>query len=183
MEKLLLVFEGEKTGRRIQDMIESAGLAECFLCHSAAEAKRLVYSQNASLVVCGHKFQDETAESLFEDLPDFCYGLVIAPQSILDLLGGNRIFKLVAPVTRSDLLASVRMLLQMEYRIKRRTHPHRTEEEQAEIEAAKQLLITQMGMTEAQAHRYLQKKSMDSGTKLLTTVHMVLDGSWKDWYN
>ena len=31
------------------------------------------------------------------------------------------------------------------------------------------------GMTEEEAHRYLQKKSMDNGTNLVETAHMILD--------
>ena len=176
MEKLLLVFETEKTGSRIKEMIETAGLAECFLCHSAAEAKRLVYSKSIFAAVCGYKFQ-------FEDLPDSCYGLVLAPQSILVLIGNERLFKLVAPVSRGDLLAAVGMLLQASAQEDRTVRSGRTRKEQETIDAAKQLLIAQMAMSEEQAHRYLQKRSMDSGIKMFKTAHMVLDGSWKDWYN
>ena len=183
MEKLLLVFETEKTGSRIKEMIETAGLAECFLCHSAAEAKRLVHSKSIFAAVCGYKFQDETAESLFEDLPDSCYGLVLAPQSILVLIGNERLFKLVAPVSRGDLLAAVGMLLQASAQEDRTVRSGRTRKERETIDAAKQLLIAQMSMSEEQAHRYLQKRSMDSGIKMFKTAHMVLDGSWKDWYN
>ena len=48
------------------------------------------------------------------------------------------------------------------------------------MERAKALLMDRNGMTEEQAHRFLQKKSMDSGAKLLQTAQMVLDGSWPD---
>ena len=33
------------------------------------------------------------------------------------------------------------------------------------------------GMTEEQAHRFLQKSSMDNGTKLLQTAQTVLDSA------
>ena len=32
-------------------------------------------------------------------------------------------------------------------------------------------------MTEEQAHRFLQKKSMDSGAKLIQTAQLVLEGA------
>lgn len=177
MEKLILIFESEKTGMRIKDMIESAGLAECQLCHSAAEAKRLVNSRSGTAVVCGYKFGDSSAGELFEDLPSNCCGLVIAQQSFLDLLSGSRIFKLPAPVTRGDLLASVRMFLQMVSRPENGLRIQRSEEEREVIEAAKAHLMLREGMTESQAHRYLQKKSMDTGCKLSKTAQMVLDGT------
>ncbi len=43
------------------------------------------------------------------------------------------------------------------------------------ITHAKLMLIQQKGMTEEEAHKYLQKKSMDNGTNLVETAHMILD--------
>ena len=39
---------------------------------------------------------------------------------------------------------------------------------------AKELLMVRNHMTEEEAHRYLQKTSMDSGTNLVETAQMVL---------
>ena len=50
----------------------------------------------------------------------------------------------------------------------------RSEKEAAVIETAKQLLITRNNMTEDEAHRYLQKRSMDNGTDMVETAQMVL---------
>ena len=44
------------------------------------------------------------------------------------------------------------------------------------IRRAKALLMERDGMTEAQAHRFLQKRSMDHQEKLLRTAQAVLDG-------
>ncbi|MCD7750267.1 MAG: ANTAR domain-containing protein, partial [Lachnospiraceae bacterium] len=40
---------------------------------------------------------------------------------------------------------------------------------------AKELLSLRRGYTEAEAHRYLQKTSMDSGTNLVEAAYMVID--------
>ena len=76
---------------------------------------------------------------------------------------------------REDLTASVRMLLQMGRRLERFSRPHRSGEERALVEQAKALLMDRNEMTEEQAHRFLQKKSMNSGVKLAETARMVLD--------
>ena len=131
-------------------------------------------------MICGYKLRDETAESLFEDLPPSCSLLVIAVQNLLDLIENDDIFKLTAPVSRNDLLSSVRMFLQVGHRMERFVKPKRSAKERAVIEAAKGLLIDRHGMTEDQAHRFLQKKSMDSGAKLIQTAQMILEGTWSD---
>ena len=47
-------------------------------------------------------------------------------------------------------------------------------QEQELIDQAKALLMERNGMTEAEAHRYIQKCSMDSGTNLVETAQMVI---------
>ena len=42
------------------------------------------------------------------------------------------------------------------------------------IAEAKALLMERNNMTEEEAHRYLQKNSMDSGTNIVETAEMVL---------
>ena len=43
-----------------------------------------------------------------------------------------------------------------------------------DIQSAKKVLIAQRNMTEPEAHRYLQKMSMDAGRSLAETARMVL---------
>lgn len=179
MDKVILAFENEKTAERIRDVIEISGLAGCILCRSAAEVKRLVQKQRIATVICGYKLPDQTAESMMEDLPISCAVLVVAKQTMLDMIGCDEIFKLAAPVTRSDLLASVRMLMQTGRRMDRMARSQRTGEERAIVERAKHILMDRNGMSEEQAHRFLQKQSMDSGIKLVQTAQMILDGTWE----
>lgn len=178
MESLIVAFEGEKTALRIRDIIESGGVAECLICHSGAEVKRIVYQQGVTVVVSGYKLRDETAENLYTDLPSYCSMLVLAPQSYLELMGKSDIFRLTAPASREDLLASVQMLLQMGHRMARYIRPRRSQEERDLVEQAKAVLMDRHGMSEEEAHRFLQKTSMDSGVKLNQTAQLVLDGMW-----
>ena len=178
MEKVIVAFESEKSCRRVKEALESAGAAACIVCRSAAEVRRAVGKQHITTLVCGYKFADESAEGLFEDLPSSCSMLVLAPQSLLDLIGSDEMFKLTSPVARGDLVASVRMLLQMGRRMEKYVRPQRPAEEQALINEAKHILMERSGMTEEQAHRFLQKKSMDAGARLVQTARMVVDGVW-----
>lgn len=180
MDKVILAFEGERIIARVRDILENSGTAECLVCHSGAEVRRQVNKRHIPVVICGYKLRDETAESLCADLPLSCSVLVLAVQNLLDMIESEDVFRLAAPVSRSDLLSSVRMLTQMGRRVARYTRPKHSGEEKALIEKAKALLMDRNGMTEEQAHQFLQKKSMDSGTKLLQTAQMVLDGSWTD---
>lgn len=177
MEKVIVAFESDKSCWRIKEILESSGTASCVVCKSADQVKRAVSKLHVSTVVCGYKFADESAEGLFDDLPASCAMLMVAVQSLLDLCQNEDIFKLASPVSKGDLVASVRMLLQVGHRLERFVKPRRTEEEQAIIDQAKEVLMERHGMTEAQAHRFLQKRSMDSGAKLVQTAQLVLEGT------
>ena len=57
---------------------------------------------------------------------------------------------------------------------KRLVPKQRSEEEQAVIDEAKEMLMSRNNMSEMEAHRYIQKCSMDSGNSLVETAQMVL---------
>ena len=60
-------------------------------------------------------------------------------------------------------------------RRKLRSRPkERSKEEQDLINEAKALLMERNNMTESEAHRYIQKCSMDSGTNLVETSQMII---------
>lgn len=177
MERVIVAFEGEKNCWRFTETLENSGTAACIVCRSAAEVKRVVNKQRVTAVVCGYKFPDGSAERLFDDLPDSCAMLMIAAQSLLDLCGSDNIFKLAAPVSKGDLTASVRMLLQMGHRLEKFVRPRRSEEESDLVGQAKALLMDRHGMTEEQAHRFLQKQSMDTGARMAQTAKVVLEST------
>ena len=178
MRKVIVAFESALNCTKIQELVESAGVASCVVCRSAAEVKRAVSKQRLDTVICGFKLREESCEQLYQDLPDGCSMLMIGPQSQLELCGTEGIFKLYAPVSRGDLLASIRMLLQFRQRRAPRqsTPPQRSEEDKRLVAEAKALLMDRHGMTEEEAHRFLQKQSMDHGAKLTDTARLVLAG-------
>ena len=175
MEKIITAFENEKTALRVKELLEGGGAAACLVCRTADQVRRSICKLPVPAVVCGYKLGDQTAELLFDDLPPTCAMLVVASQDRLDLIENSDIFCLPSPVARGDLLASVRLLLQVGRRLERYGRPRRDAEELALIDQAKALLMGRHGLSEAQAHYYLQKESMDSGAKLVQTAQLVLD--------
>ena len=177
MDQIILAFERENSSRRLKEILESAGITGTLICASADQVRRAVRKFRVSAVVCGHKLGDQSAEMLFEVLPLSCSMLVLASQERLELMQNEDIFRLPTPVSRRDLINTVWMLLRMGHRLERFVRPQRPPEEQAVIDDAKRLLMNRNGMTEEQAHRFLQKKSMDSGAKLIQTAQLVLDST------
>ena len=59
-------------------------------------------------------------------------------------------------------------------RKKKKQPGKRTEKEQRIIEDAKQLLMERNNLSESEAHKYIQKLSMDSGNSMVETAEMIL---------
>ena len=57
----------------------------------------------------------------------------------------------------------------------------RTESDKKVITAAKELLMERNNMTENEAHRYIQKISMDSATNMAETAQMIIELNGKEW--
>ena len=174
MEKVVVAFENAANCKRICEMLESGGAARTIPVHSAGEVRRVIARTNIDVVVCGYKFKDGTAARLFEELPETCSLLVVAHQGQLDYLQ-DEIFRLPAPISKVGLCASVRMLFQMNRRLSRYLRPRRNQEEENLIREAKALLMERNQMTEEQAHRWMQKQSMDTGVKLVQTARVILE--------
>ena len=81
------------------------------------------------------------------------------------------------PLKVYDLINTVDMMVHTleRRRKKRRLKPKvRNEEEASLISEAKRILMGRNHMSEEEAHRYIQKCSMDSGTNMVETAQMIL---------
>ena len=79
------------------------------------------------------------------------------------------------PVKAIDLANTVRMILaQQERKWRKKKEKRRKEQETNYIQNAKHVLMERNHMEEAEAYRYIQKSSMDSGTNMAETAQMIL---------
>jgi response regulator NasT len=175
MDRIVVAFANEEAQRRIQRLLESDGWSPAACCASGAEAIRAVRKLGSAAVVCGFKLRDMTASDLAADLRGSAVVLVVSSAVNLDLCQGENLHKLATPVRRADFFATLDLLRRFEERNLRHPAPRRREEEQALVRRAKELLMDVGRMTEAEAHRFLQKRSMDTGMKLYETAQIMID--------
>ena len=64
--------------------------------------------------------------------------------------------------------------MQLDERIVAASVPKRTEEEKQVITTAKELLMEKNSMTEDQAYRFIQKRSMETSTPMPDVAQMIL---------
>ena len=175
MDRIVVAFANEEAQRRIVRLRESAGVGSAGCFFAGSDVIRTVRKLGSAIVVCGFKLRDMTASDLAASLRGCAALLVISSAVNLDFCEGENLFKLPTPVPRPDFFSTLEMLQRLEASNLRRPPPKRKEEEQQLIAKAKELLMDVNRMTEAEAHRFLQKRSMDTGAKLAETAQIILD--------
>ena len=132
---------------------------------------------NGGIVVCSYKLPDMMYSQLHDCLPAGFEMLLMASQHILADCRDNDIVCLAMPIKIYDMVNTVDMMMQAAGRRKKRLRAkprERNAEEEALIRKAKYVLMDRNNMTEEEAHRYIQKCSMDSSTNMVETAQMVL---------
>ncbi len=177
MVGVIVAFPKQENAAYIHDLLTRGGIAVTGVCTTGAQAMNLADEADEGIVVCGYKFKDMMYTELREYLPERFEMLLIASPDKWsdDLVSG--VVGLSMPVKAYDLVNTVHMLLETITRRRkerRQKLQHRDPGQQAVIDEAKELLMNRNNMTEEEAHRYLQKTSMDSGTNMTETAEMIL---------
>ena len=101
------------------------------------------------------------------------------PGAVVSVVRGDKIVYLPTPLKKSDLFSTLELMLEGVTRSRKKAKEKakregRSDEDKKIINQAKEILMDRHHMTEPEAHRYLQKCAMDSGTNLRETAEMVI---------
>lgn len=177
MFSIIVGFPKLEDASGIRRVIAGSGYQVSEPCTLGAQVIGLANNLDEGIVVCGYRFSDMHYSELNNYLPKGFEMLLIASPEKLEFCQDNNIVCLSMPIKTHDLLNTLQMMT-YQYRQRKKKEKDkpkvRTEEEKSIINKAKQVLMNRNNMSEEEAHRYLQKHSMDSGTNLIEMAEMVL---------
>ena len=176
MEPIVIAFSKMEDGKKIKTIVTQSGYSVRALCTTASQVLSICDDIKSGIVIHGFRFPDMLYEELRECLPDSVAMLLLASPSHWTHPAPSGCVYLPMPLKVPEFVSTLGMMVQAQNRkkIKSGQPRKRSEEEQQVIQKAKRLLIERNNMTEAQAHRYIQKCSMDSGTDMTETAYMIL---------
>jgi len=177
LTSIIVLFPKIENAKNIRNILVKSGFSVEAVCNTGAQALQYAQELNDGVVVCGYKYPDMICTELSGYLPDHFQMLLVASRPNLAEVFGSDIVCVEMPLKVHELVSTVSMMVQNleQKRRKRRQNPvRRSEQEQGIIDEAKALLMERNNMTESEAHRYIQKSSMDSGTGLSETAQMIL---------
>lgn len=177
MTNIIVVFARMEDARSIKNILVKNGFGVTAVCTSGAQALGYADELHDAIIIAGYRLMDMICVELKANLPRGFEMVVMASQRVLTEVSGNGIIGLAMPLKVHELVNTIDMLSQSMIRRKKKQKEKprvRDEKEDAIIGNAKQLLMTRNHMTEEEAHRYLQKHSMDNSTSMVETAQMVL---------
>lgn len=178
MINVIILFPKVEIGKSIRSLLVKNGINVTAVCNTGAQVISTLDTLDDGLIICGYQFVDMVYSELREYVPDTFEMLLLASQTRRAEIDETEVVCMGMPFKGYELVENVNYILEriIRNRKKRKDQPKvRSQEEIAVIEHAKVMLMNQRGMTEEEAHRYLQKKSMDSGQSLVLTARDVLD--------
>ena len=177
MVNLIVAFPKLEDAKTIKNILVRSGFQVTGICTTGAQAISQADGLHDGVIICGYKLEDMLYSELRECLPPGFELLLMASPRLLSECYGEGVVCLSMPLKMNDFLSTINMMTDGIERKRRRRHQQpkrRSEKEEALIAEAKELLMERNHMTENEAHKYLQKCSMDSGTGIVDTAQMVL---------
>lgn len=177
MTGIIVAFPNRDNAAGIRNLLVRGGMTVTGVCTSGAQAMNFADALDEGIVVCGYKLKDMVYTELREYLPESFEILLVASKEKWDTGLMDGVVGIPMPIKAYVLLETAGMMLEnMERRRKKRREEKRARnpKQQAAVKEAKALLMERNQMSEKEAHRYLQKSSMDSGTNMAETAEMIL---------
>ncbi len=184
MADIIVAFPRIEDAKNLRKLLNRNGYDVTQVCDTGAQIISAVNELDGGIVVCGYHFSDMHFSEINEYLPRGFQMLLLASPARLAENDISDLVSIAMPFKMQDLLNTLEMMLG-QYRRWKKKQKHkpkvRSEKDQRRIEAAKALLMERNQLTEEEAHRYLQKLSMDGGNGLVETAEMILELNGKEW--
>ena len=184
MADIIVAFPKLEDAKNLRKLLIRNGYDVNLVCDNGAQIVSAVNQLDGGVVISGYRFQDMHFSEILDYLPKGFQMLLMASPAKLEDSDISDVVSLPMPIKVQDLLNTLEMMLVQynRWKKKQKNKPKvRTESEKRTILAAKELLMERNQMTEEEAHRYLQRMSMDSATNLVETAEMILDLNGKEW--
>ena len=169
--RVLIVSGGDKLFEYFASLLPPADFYQPLMrAGSAGEAKRMLIQSGADIVIIDTPLPDGFGVDFALDIADRSLGIMLVVKSeiferVCYKVEDEGILTVSKPNTRQTLYASVRLLAALSARLQKSESKNRSLQEKMEdiraVNRAKWLLIEKLGLSEAGAHRLIEKRAMD----------------------
>jgi len=177
LANIIVAFSKPEDAKSIKNILMRNGFEVIAVCTSGAQVLSQIEELNCGIVVCGYRLTDMLYSELRDCMNAESAMLMIASPNKWSADAPQDVVCLPMPLKVHDLVGTLEMIVQTQARRRKKLRQQpkqRDEKQRTVIDKAKALLMERNSMTEEEAHRYIQKCSMDSGTNMYETAQMVI---------
>ncbi len=175
ISSVLIVSSSQKVNDFLKGLLPPDRFSPLLVAPTVGEARRLLVDRDIDIVIINTPLPDDFGVEFAVEASDAqnCGVLILVKSELLDAVSERAedfgILTLAKPVSRQMVFQSVNLLVAARHKI--RALEAKTSSLQSKMEEirlinrAKLLLIEHLKMSEAEAHRYIEKTAMDACVK------------------
>ena len=185
MGRALIVSAGASSNEYISARLAELGYPRPLIVPSGAEARRRMLESDFELIVVNAPLPDEFGHELCvaavekTDAGVVLLAKAAAAEQLLGSMSDEGVLLLSKPFSNTLFLQAIHMAAASNHRLLRlRQENARMQEKIAQVRLvsrAKCCLIAERGMSEAEAHRYIEKNAMDTRRDRAEIAQEILD--------
>ena len=178
MSSIVVANSNPDYAKRIAALLRSSGLYAGVICTTGAKVMEFTSRHyHGGVVISSIELRDMPAVNLPRVTGNGYDFLFLVGSQLAEMCESLESACLLLPVNRAALISTVNMFLNLLDHtppgLKRKLATGKYDEKQI-VKNAKDFLMERNRFTEAQAHRFIQKKSMDTGKKMAETAMIIL---------
>lgn len=171
MERALIVCDSEKGTDFYKSFLKENGIVDIVISENGPEAKRKIIDYDFDLCIINGPINGDTGEQLSIDIAEknICQVLLFVKaeriEEITEHVEDYGVITVSKPINKQMFWQALKLARVAQRRIlmahKESAKLERKLEDMKVVSRAKLLLITNLGITEESAHKYLEKQAMD----------------------
>ena len=168
--RVLIVSGGDRLFEYFSSLLPSTDFYPITKAGSAGEAKRMLLQTGVDIVIIDTPLPDEFGVSFAQDIAGRSLGIMLVVKTelydrVCHKVEDHGVLTVCKPNSRQMFYSSVRLLAALSARLQKSESKNKSlQEKMADIRVvnrAKWLLIERLGLSEADAHRLIEKRAMD----------------------
>lgn len=189
MESVLILSSSEKSIALFTELLVPASFGQIVSAETCGEARRLLLERDFDLVVINAPLRDESGESLARHIASggAAQVILVVKTEYFDAVSAvtedDGVLTVAKPINKAVFWSALKLARAAQSRLKRAQSENSKLKQKIEdiliVDRAKCILISYLNMNEQDAHRYIEKQSMD----MRVTKRQIAEGILKTYDN
>ncbi len=165
---IIIAFSSDKICNNISSILNKNGINYDYICKTGANIRKCCSYCENGIIICGVTFIDEPIYNIIEDFYQNFIFILLGSTDKLNMYNDEKTYKLSTPIRQEDIINAIDIA-------RYKNNENIKKNKIKLIEEAKNLLILYKNFTEPLAHKYIQKKSMETGKKNIDIAKLIID--------